>query len=360
MRRSMTIAVVLAIAAVLLFSSADAKQVGQQFKAQKYKVAYVLNGTSTEIFKMAFDGAIKEGALYGIKVDVFTADGDDVRFQDIVNQCSQQGYDGMIISHGKPQYSYDLVKRVLDKKIKAVTFDTVIADADGKSLPGVTTMFQSDQEMAKLTLDYICDTLLKDRPKPLKVLKLWRGPGIPPFDRRQETYKKFEDAGKIKTLEVLGPSNPADSEGSIAMVVSSILPKYPKGTVDVIWSAYDAYARGAYKALIEAGRTDIPLVSIDISNQDINFMRAADKIWKVCVATHFPNVGISAIRLIAQKLNGDPTPPEYILQPSVILATQLTPEANVTNLGNLIPGYGLNTDNILPWMDELRKAAGVK
>jgi simple sugar transport system substrate-binding protein len=266
----------------------------------------------------------------------------------------------MIISHGKPQYSYDLVKNVVAKGIKVVTFDTVIADSAGKGVPGVTTMFQSDQEMARLTLDYILDVLLKDRPRPIKVLKLWRGPGIPPFDRRQETYLKYEQAGKIKTLEVLGPSNPADSEGSIAMVVSSILPKYPKGTVDVIWSAYDAYARGAYKALIEANRSDIPLVSIDISNQDINFMRASDKIWKACVATHFSNVGISALRLVAEKLNGDPTGPEYILQPSVILADQLTPEANVTNLGTIIKGYGLNVDNITPWMDELRKAAGAK
>jgi len=351
---------VLALASVMLFTSADAKQIGHQFKSKGYKVAYVLNGTSTEIFKMAFDGAVKEGALYGIKVDVFTADGDDVRFQDIVNQCAQQGYQGMIISHGKPQYSYDLVKNVVAKGIKVGTFDTVIADSAGKGVPGVTTTFQSDQEMARLTLDYILDVLLKDKPRPIKVLKLWRGPGIPPFDRRQETYLKYEQAGKIKTLEVLGPSNPADSEGSIAMVVSSILPKYPKGTVDVIWSAYDAYARGAYKALIEANRSDIPLVSIDISNQDINFMRAPDKIWKACVATHFSNVGISALRLVAEKLNGDPTPEQYILQPSVILADQLTPEANVTNLGTLIKGYGLNVDNITPWMDELRKAAGVK
>jgi len=359
-KRSIMVLAILALASVMLFTSADAKQIGQQFKAKGYKVAYVLNGTSTDIFKMAFDGAVKEGALYGIKVDVFTADGDDVRFQDIVNQCAQQGYQGMIISHGKPQYSYDLVKNVVAKGIKVVTFDTVIADSAGKGVPGVTTMFQSDQEMARLTLDYILDVLLKDRPRPIKVLKLWRGPGIPPFDRRQETYLKYEQAGKIKTLEVLGPSNPADSEGSIAMVVSSILPKYPKGTVDVIWSAYDAYARGAYKALIEANRSDIPLVSIDISNQDINFMRAPDKVWKACVATHFSNVGISALRLVAEKLNGDPTGPEYILQPSVILADQLTPEANVTNLGTIIKGYGLNTDNITPWMDELRKAAGAK
>ncbi|MCE1195283.1 substrate-binding domain-containing protein [bacterium] len=360
MKKTISIVAVLLVAITLCAGAADAKAAGQEFKAKAYKVAYVLNGTSTEIFKMAFDGAIKEGALYGIKVDVFTADGDDVRFQDIVNQCAQQGYKGMIISHGKPQYSYDLVKNVVAKGIKVVTFDTVIQDANGKPIPGVTTTFQSDQEMAKLSLDYICDVLFKDAPKPLKVLKLWRGPGIPPFDRRQETYKKFEEAKKIKTLEVLGPSNPADSEGSIAAVVSSVLPKYPKGSVDVIWSAYDAYARGAYKALTEAGRTDIPVVSIDISNQDINYMRAADKIWRACVATHFPNVGISALRLVAQKLAGDPTPDTYILQPSVILADQLTPEANVTNLGTLIKGYGVNNDNITPWMAELRKAAGLK
>lgn len=360
MKKTIAIVAAMLVALTLCAGAADAKLTGQQFKAKGYKVAYVLNGTSTEIFKMAFDGAIKEASYYGIKVDVFTADGDDVRFQDIVNQCAQQGYQGMIISHGKPQYSYDLVKAVVAKGIKVVTFDTVIKDASGKPIPGVTTMFQSDQEMARLSLDYICEVLFKDAPKPLKVLKLWRGPGIPPFDRRQETYKKFEDAKKIKTLEVLGPSNPADSEGSIAAVVSSVLPKYPKGSVDVIWSAYDAYARGAYKALTEANRSDIPVVSIDISNQDINFMRSSDKIWRACVATHFPNVGISALRLVAMKLAGESTPEEYILQPSLIPADQLTPAANVTNLGTIIKGYGVNNDNITPWMAELRKAAGAK
>lgn len=326
------------------------------FASKGYKVAYVLNGTSTEIFKMAFDGARKEAESLGLKIDIFTSDGDDLRFQDLVNQCAQQGYHAMYISHGKPDYSYSLIKPLVDKGIKVVTFDTVLKDAEGKGIPGVTTMFQNDQEMAKLTLDYIVDELLRDAEKPVKVLKLWRGPGIPPFDRRQETYKKFEDAGKIKTLEVLGPSNPADSEGSIATVVASVLPKYPEGTVDVIWSAYDAYARGAYKALTEAGRTDIPIVSIDISNQDINLMRAEDGIWKACVATHFENVGIQGIRLLAKKLHGDETPPEYILSPSIIKAEQLTPEANVTNLGTIIPGYGKNDDNLEPWMKAIKGA----
>jgi simple sugar transport system substrate-binding protein len=322
------------------------------FASKGYKVAYILNGTSTDIFKMAFDGAQKEGAKLGIKVDIYTSDGDDLKFQDLVNQCAQQGYDGMYISHGKAEYAYDLIKPLVDKGIQCVTFDTVVKDASGNPLPGLTCVYQDDQEMARMTLNYIVDVLCKDKPQPLKVLKLWRGPGIAPFDRRQEVYKEFEDAGKIKTLEVLGPSNPADSEGSMNQVVASILPKYPAGSVDVIWSCYDAYGRGAYKALTEAGRTDIPLVSIDISNQDINYMLEGGA-WKACVATHFPNVGVAGIRLLAMKLHGDETPAQYILKPSLVNASDLQPGNNVTNLGDTIPGYGVNTDNIPDWMKQI-------
>lgn len=334
-------------------------QAGTTPKDTKYKVAYILNGTSTEIFKMAFNAAIREGKYYGIAVDVYTSNLDDLKFQDIVHQCAQRGYDGMFISHGKAQYSYGLIKPLVDKGIKVVTFDTVIADAQGNGIEGVTQVFQNDQKMAQMTLDYICDVLYPNK-RPVRVLKLWRGPGIAPFDRRQEIYKKFEDAGKIKTLELLGPSNPADAEGSMVNVTASVLPKYPKGTVDVIWSTYDVYGRGAYKALKEAGRTDIPVVSIDISNQDINIMREKDSVWKACVAVHFENVGIAGIRLLAQKIHGDKTPKEYILSPSLVTAQQLTPDANVENLGTIIKDYGVFNELLTDWMIEARKTAGAK
>ncbi len=51
------------------------------------------------------------------------------------------------------------------------------------------------------------------------------------------------------------------------------LAKYPEGTVDAIWGSWDEMAKGAYRALKEAGRTDIKLISIDVSNQDMNLMR---------------------------------------------------------------------------------------
>lgn len=329
------------------------QQTDVAFQDKGYKVAYVLNSASSDIFKMALDAAIAEGKKLGIQVDVYTSDGDDLRFQDLLNQCAEQGYDGLYISHAKTDYAYDFVKTFTDRGIKVVTFDTVVADPSGNTIPGVTSVFQDDYAMARLSLDYLLDVVCKDAPRPIKLLKLWRGPGIPPFDRRQEVYKEYEDAGKIQTLELLGPSNLSDSEGSMNQVTASVLPKYPEGSVDAIWSAFDAYARGSYKALVEANRTDIPVVSIDISNQDINLMLEDDGIWKACVAVHFDNVGIQGIRLLAQKLHGDETESVYNLPPSIVTADLLNEGANVTNLGDMIEGYGINEDNIADWMLEI-------
>jgi len=333
---------------------ADPQDVAKLFKEKGYKIAYILNGTAHEIFKMSFEAAKREAQYYGMTVDVFTTDGDDLRFQDVVNQCAQQNYDGMFLSHGKAEYSYNLILPLVEKGIKIVTFDTVIEGPNGEGkIDGVTQTFQNDQEMAKLILDYTCDVLFKDLGRPVKVLKLWIGPGIAPCDRRQETYLKFEQAGKIETLEVLGPTNMADVEGSMASVVASVLPKYPEGKVDVIWSVAGSFSRGAYKAVVEADR-NIPIVSIDVSNQDLNYMREDNGIWKACAAVHFETVGMSGIRLLAQKLNGDETPDTYILSPSLVVRDQLTPDATVLNLGNIVEGYGVNNDNILDWMRILR------
>ncbi|MDY6868800.1 MAG: substrate-binding domain-containing protein [Chloroflexota bacterium] len=323
------------------------------FDERGYKIAYILNGTATDIFKMAFDAAEAEAEKLGMTLDVFMSQGDDVVFQDIINQCIEKDYDGLYISHGKSDYAYDIVSRAVEAGKAVVTFDTVIEDEEGNGVPGVTTMFQDDFAMADISLDYIVNELFPDT-RPVRLLKLWRGPGIPPFDRRQTVYQEYEEQGLIETLEVLGPSDPANSEGSMNTVTASVLPAYPEGTVDAIWSAYDAYGRGAYKALLEAGRTDIPLVTIDISNQDINYMLEDPDRFKACVAVHFENVGIQGVRLLAKKLHSDETPADFALQPSLVRAEDLEEGANVLNLHEIVEGYGVVDDNWEPWMEELQ------
>jgi simple sugar transport system substrate-binding protein len=325
------------------------------FVKKGYKIAYILNTSSTDIFQMAVNGAKETAEALGMTCDVYFTDTDNVKFQDFVNTCANQGYDAMFLSHGNKETAYDLIKGLVEKGIKIVCFDTQLVDASGNStgIDGVTQMFQDDQKLADLTLDYICNTIYADKVaagEPVKILKIWRGPGISPFDRRQETYVKYEEQGLIETLEVLGPTDPANGEASMSQVIASALPKYPAGSIDAIWGCYDAYSRGAYVALMEAGRKEIPLVSVDISNQDINYMLDGNEIWRACSTVDFTTIGQQGIRILAMKLNGEETEAVYNLTPSLVTYDQLDGNANVLNLKDYVEGYGVNNDHISDWM----------
>lgn len=329
---------------------------GDDFVNKGYRIAYILNVASSDIFQMAVSAAKETAESLGMTVDAYFTDTDNVKFQDFVNTCAGQGYDAMFLSHGNQETAYDLVAMLQEKGIKVVCFDTQLTDAGRNSVtvPGVTQMFQNDQMMADLLLDYICNTLYPDKvanKEPVKILKIWRGPGVSPFDRRQETYLKYEQDGLIETLETLGPIDTANGEASMAQVVASALPKYPAGSVDAIWGCYDAYTRGAYVALMEANRKDIPVVSVDISNQDINYMLDGNNVWRACSTVDFTTIGEQGIRILAMKLHGDATEDVYNLTPSLVLAEDLSADSNVLNLKDSIKGYGVNNDHIPEWME---------
>ena len=330
--------------------------VPEAITSKQIRVAVIRNLASDDHTKQFLDGARKEGESFGFVVDTFLSDGDDSRMQELVAQAIQKGYDGLIISHGKVDYSYDMLKPAVDKGIKVVAFDTP-TEKDGQTLEEITTTYQDDFKLAELSLEEVV-ALAKDG-QPVRVLKLWMA-GFAPLDRRQTVYQQYEDAGKIVTLETVGVSNFQDVQGDIAAKVSALLAKYPPGTVDVIWACWDEMAKGAYQALIENNRTDIPMVSIDISNQDINLMREPGSKWIATAAVDPSLIGMVDMRLLAKKLAGEPTPVEYNLEAKLIKQEQLKPETNMTNLSEVVPGWGKSDAFNEPWMDTLRAKYGSK
>lgn len=315
------------------------------------KVAVIRNLPSDDHTKQFLDGARSEGESFGFKVDTFIADNDDVKFQELVAQAIQKDYAGLIISHGKKDYSYTMLKPAIDKGLKVVTFDTVI-EKDGKDLPQITKTFQDDFKLAELSLNEIA--ALSKNGQPVRVIKLWFGPGVPPLDRRETIYKKFEQDNKIKTLEIIGPTNFQDVQGDIAAKVSSVLAKYPAGTVDAIWGSWDEMAKGAYKAIKETNRTDIKLISIDVSNQDMNLMRESGSTWLATAAVDPRLIGIVDMRLLAKQFAGEKAPDTYDLEAKLIKKDQLKPETNMTNLKDVIAGWGKSDAFNEKWMDTLR------
>jgi simple sugar transport system substrate-binding protein len=325
------------------------------FAEKTLKIAVIRNLPSDDHTKQFLDGARTEGESFGFVVDTFIADNDDAKFQELVAQAIAKGYDGLIISHGKKDYSYDMLKPAVDAGIKVVTFDTVI-EKDGQTLPEITTTFQDDFELARLSLGEIA--ALKTDGSPARVIKLWWGPGVPPLDRRETIYQEFLADGRIETLETVGPTNFQDVQGDIATKVGAILAKYPEGTVDAIWGSWDEMAKGAYTALKDAGRTDVKLISIDVSNQDMNLMREPGSVWLSTAAVDPALIGIVDMRLLAMVFAGEETPANYDLEARLIKQSDLKPDTTMLTLKDVIAGWGVSDAFNAPWMDTLRAKFG--
>ncbi|EZP59127.1 sugar ABC transporter substrate-binding protein [Exiguobacterium sp. RIT341] len=314
------------------------------------KIAVIRNLASDDHTKQFLDGARSEGEALGFKVSTFISEGNDVKFKELVAQAIQQDYDGLIISHGKEDYAYDMIKPAVDKGLKVVTFDTV-TKKKGASLQDVTETFQNDHQLAKLSLDEV--TKVTDK-KPVRVIKLWFGPGFAPLDRRQEIYKTYEADGKIKTLETVGPTNFQDVQGDIATKMNAILAKYPKGSVDAVWGAWDEVAKGAYKSLKDNKRQEIPLISIDVSNQDINLMREKGSNWVSTSAVDPFLIGQTDMRLLAKKIAGEKTPDSFDLDAKLVEQKALRQDTTMYNLDTIIKGWSTSDKFNEPWMDRLR------
>lgn len=326
--------------------------VPDKFPAGNGRIAIVRNLPSDDHTKQFLDGARKEGEGLGLKVDTFIAENDDVKFQELVAQAIAKKYDGMIISHGKKDYSYDMLKPAVDNKIKVVTFDTIV-EKNGQTLNELTETFQDDYQLAKLSLDEIVK--LSKNGEPVNVIKVWFGPGVPPLDRREEIYKMYEKDGKIKTLETIGPSNFQDIQGDIANKMSSVLAKYPVGTVDAIWGSWDEMAKGAYKAIKDEKREEITLISIDVSNQDLNLMREKNSSWIATAAVDPRLIGIINMRLLAKKLAEEEVPKQYDLEAKLIKVSDLKENTNMFTLDEVIQGWGKSDDFKEEWMKTLNE-----
>ena len=312
------------------------------------KVAVVRNLANGDHTQQFLAGCVEEGQKMGMTVETFVTDGDDAKCQETVAQVISKDYDAIIVSHGQLSYSYDMLLPAVEKGMKIVTFDTMPfenGDASGKLLEGVTSTSQDDYALAELSLGYMMQEFeANGGTYPMKVLKTFMGPGIPPLDRRNEIYTKLEKEGKIKTVQVIAPSDSANARGDMTTKTEAILPTIEKGSVDAIWGCYDELAKGVLQALNDAKRTDIPMYTIDVSNDDIQLMVSNADVWKSTAAVDPKLIGIVDMRLIALKLTDKETPEYFKLSANNILTTQLKEGNTMQDLGTIIEGWGDASD----------------
>ena len=271
------------------------------------KIAYIMYMTPATIFQMWSDEFESTAEALGMEADTFFCNDSADTWKNTIEQCAAAGYNGLMVSHGGQEYAWDFLSGILAQypDLKIVTFDTPFKDANGEvaKIEGVTQFFQQDAGFAATLVETILGMYPEkvEAGEAVNILQVQQGAGYnSPFDRRQVGYQPYEDEGKIHTVERIAPIDDQNATSSMRDVTAATLPKYADGEIDGIWCCYDAYAQGVYQALIEAG-SDIPMVSVDICNEDIQFMQEG-KNWKACATTNWTSNGEFACRVLALEM----------------------------------------------------------
>ena len=268
------------------------------------KIAYVMLMTPATIFQMWSNSMTETAEALGMTAETHFCNDNAEQWQSTITSLAGQ-VDGLVVSHGGQEYAWSFLKGILEQypDLTICTFDTPFKDGDGnvQKIEGVVQFFQQDASFAAL----LVEELLKinqakvDAGEAVRILQVQQGAGFnSPFDRRQVGYQPYLDNGKIVNVERIAPIDNQNATQSMREVTAATLQKYnDTEDIDGIWCCYDAYAQGVYAALVEAG-SNIPMVSVDICNEDIQFMQEG-KNWKACATTNWNHNGEFACRLIA-------------------------------------------------------------
>ena len=292
-----TVALVLA---ALLVAVSFTSCVSLKNPTQGKKVAYIMYMAPSQIFELWADSFEKSAQKLGMSADTFFCNDSDEEWRSRIEQCAQEGYDGVVVSHGGETYAWSFLSDIIERypNFKIATFDTFFKDDEGntRTIDGIVQFFQRDSGLAAVLVEEILSmypekTANKER---VNILKVQEEGYIAAFDRREVGYKLYE---------TVAPSDHLDAVESIKEVAKDVLCKYEDGEIDAIWCCYDAYAQGVYQALKECG-SSIPLVSVDISNIDILSMQEGLN-WKACATTNWSLNGEFALRVLALEIAGD-------------------------------------------------------
>ena len=298
-------------------------------------------------------GAKAEGEALGFKVDTFSANGNTAQFLDALEQAANSDVDGVIISHGDDAATKEAVQKLRDKGIEVVAFDSI---TELSEVEGVTLTAQDDAALAQ----YALDQLAAEQGEEANIIYLWVD-GFPPMVRRNAVYQEFQKKyPNIKELERFGVAT-ANTSVDTQNAVAAMLTKYPPGEIDAIFATWDAFAIGAARALIEAGRTEIKIYGIDVSNADLQIMQEENSPWAATAAVDPRMIGAVDMRILAKKLAGEETPASFDLEAALIKQEDLKKSAepvNMVTLADIIPGWGTTDAFEEDWMKALKQANG--
>ena len=323
------------------------------------KIAVLVNLEEGDNSRQFIEGCVAEGRSMGFTVDSFVSGADEKRCRELAAGIVQADYDGLIFSHGELGFAYDLLKPAADKGMRIVTFEA-LPYRDGKSINGLIATFQDDYRLARLSLETLLSSTQSGGGRPARIIRIGCEPGITFLDRRAWEFDRLADEGRIQQVALVKMANLENPRSATWEALAAVLPRFPQGSVDAVWAPWDEFAAGCAEALTAAGRQDIKLLSIGISNDDTRLMQRHANIWIANTAVDPKLAGTVNIRLLAARLAGETLSDTFSFDPQLVKTADLNRAVNMANIAALVPdwGDGKGLFDHYQWMDDLKAAEG--
>ena len=306
------------------------------------KIALIMQQNLGTFSAQYIEGVKEQVADFGGTTTVFTSEGDLAKMASNIDAAINQGFDGILIDHGTKEALNQGVEKAIEKGIPVVAFDASI------DVEGVPVLEQGDQKMAEMTLN----KLAEDAGGKANIVKIWVA-GFAPMERRQLVYNDFlKNNPEIKEIAAFGAATQNTALDTQAQM-EAILKQYPnEGDITAVWAAWDEFAKGAVRAIEQAGRTDIKVYSIDMSDEDLQMMQKENSPWVASAAVDPNDIGRIQVRYLYQKINGENPSDQVVLEP-IFVDTNKLPETAVTTaeLHEYLEGWGASEQG---YTDELK------
>jgi simple sugar transport system substrate-binding protein len=310
------------------------------------KIAAIMQ-MSIGTFSSQYIAGVKEQVeKFGGEVQIYNADNDLAKMASYVETAITQNVDAILLDHGRADALQGPVEKAVAKGIAVVAFDSDL------NVPGVTVIDQDDYSLAWKTLK----TLAEDLNGEGEIVTIWVG-GFTPMERRHVIYDAFKKRyPNIKEVAKFGTAS-ANTALDTQAQMEAILKKYPnKGDIDAVFATWDEFAKGAVRAIQQAGRDEIKVYGIDLSDEDLQMIQQNNSPWVATTATDPAEVGRVQVRFAYQKIAGEKTPNIYSLEPHLVKKSDLPNEQiSMNELGEYIVGWGQSNVAVSPWMKALEE-----
>jgi simple sugar transport system substrate-binding protein len=316
------------------------------------KIALVMRFNTGTFSAQYVDGVKKQVAKYGGEVTVLSSENDLSKLAANLDSAVNQKFDGILIDHGDAAALTNGINNAKAAGIPIVAFDSAL-----NAFEGVTNLAQNDQQLAEFTLE----KLAQDAGGKGNIVKVWVA-GFPPMESRQISYKAFtEKYPDIKEIAAFGDATNPQLDTQNKM--EAVLKQYPKkGDITAVWASWDEFAKGAANAIKQAGRNEIKVYGIDLSDEDLKLIQDPTSPWVASAAVDPTSIGTVQVRYLYQKLHGDTTDAVVQLEPVFVQREDLPKDKVITTaeLSQYVKGWGSSDLGNTDYLKELEASVGAK